>query len=110
MHSPYSINPSARDRAFTLVELLVVISVIAILASLIMGSAVNAKERARRANCMNNLRQFIIATQMYADENGGYLPSGGSDHPDPHDNHIPVVGSNTWHALIRAAGIRLAIT
>lgn len=63
---------SARTiRAFTLVELLVVLSVIAILAALILPVLSRSKSSARRIQCVSNLRQLGVAGQMYWDENGG---------------------------------------
>lgn len=58
-------------RAFTLVELLVVIAVIAILAAIVLPSLSQAKFSARRIKCVNNLRQLGLASQMYWDENDG---------------------------------------
>src|SRR5688500_12149759 len=60
-----------RLRAFTLVELLVTIGIVAILAALV-GAAVNvARGRADAAKCMGNLRQLVAANLAYAAENGG---------------------------------------
>jgi len=61
--------------AFTLVELLVVIAVIAILAGLLLPVLSSAKNRSRRAICLNNQRQLDLGWQMYADENSGNLAS-----------------------------------
>lgn len=60
--------------AFTLIELLVVIAIIAILAALIMGPVTRAKESARGAACISNLRQVGIALQLYVDANNQRLP------------------------------------
>ena len=63
-------------RAFTLVELLVVISVLAILAALLLPALGSAQEKARKAACLSNLRQVGIALQTYAGDNGGRIPYG----------------------------------
>ena len=68
--------PSRPPQAFTLVELLVVIAVIAILASLLLPALANAKERAMRAACCSNLREIGIAVENYAPDYGGRIPYG----------------------------------
>jgi prepilin-type N-terminal cleavage/methylation domain-containing protein/prepilin-type processing-associated H-X9-DG protein len=60
--------------AFTLIELLVVIAVIAILAALLLPALSEAKERAKRTACLNNVRQWTVATLLYADEHEDLLP------------------------------------
>src|SRR5215510_12189494 len=57
--------------AFSLVELLVVISVNGILAALLLPTLARSKASARRVVCVNNLRQLGLAAQMYWDDNGG---------------------------------------
>jgi len=59
--------------AFTLVEMLVVIAVIAILAGLLLPALAKAKETAKSAKCMSNLHQIFVAMSMYVDENEGVL-------------------------------------
>lgn len=66
---------------FTLVELLVVIVVIAILASLLLPAVNAAREAARRTQCINNSRQVALSTQMYHDAHGS-LPPGYGILPD----------------------------
>jgi len=60
---------------FTLVELLVVISIISLLMSIMMPSLRKAREQATRVDCMNNMRQFTFAWMMYAHDNDSKLCS-----------------------------------
>ncbi|MBI2928008.1 MAG: prepilin-type N-terminal cleavage/methylation domain-containing protein, partial [Verrucomicrobia bacterium] len=62
-----------RGRAFTLVELLVVIAVIAILAALLLPALARAKGAARAAICLNNKKQLALTWVLYAQDNEGRL-------------------------------------
>ena len=62
--------------AFTLVELLVVISIIAVLAALIMAAVARGREQAHRATCLSNLRQTHTLLMRFAADNDGALPIG----------------------------------
>lgn len=64
-----------RRRAFTLVELLVVISIIALLLAILMPSLQKAREQAKRIQCMSNLRQIALGFYFYAADNDNRLPS-----------------------------------
>ena len=64
----------ARQRGFTLIELLVTIAIIAILASILFPVFARARENARRASCMSNLKQLALSTLMYVQDCDGYMP------------------------------------
>jgi prepilin-type N-terminal cleavage/methylation domain-containing protein len=64
-----------RTAAFTLVELLTVIAVIAVLASLLMTAVASAKKKSRTAVCIFNLHQISLALDMYLDDYGKRPPS-----------------------------------
>jgi prepilin-type N-terminal cleavage/methylation domain-containing protein/prepilin-type processing-associated H-X9-DG protein len=68
--------PAVGRRAFSLVELLVVIAIISVLVSLILPAVQAAREASRRASCQNNLRQLNVACQNYESQQQR-LPSSG---------------------------------
>ena len=67
---------NSKTKAFTLIELLVVIAIIGILAAMLLPALNTARERARSALCISNLRQIGVAITMYADDHNDYYPPG----------------------------------
>ena len=61
-------------RAFTLLELLVVVAVIALLAGLLLPALAGAKAKASGTACLNNLKQLQLCWQMYVDDHDGWVP------------------------------------
>jgi len=70
-------KPSER-KAFTLIELLVVIAIIAILMAILMPALNRAREQGRRAACLSNVKQLVLAWNMYADENDDKIVNGAT--------------------------------
>jgi len=62
-----------KKEGFTLIELLVVVAIIAILAALLLPALYSAREKARQATCMNNLKNLGLVVMMYANDYSGYV-------------------------------------
>ena len=86
MKNPQNIQNSKtsapRLAAFTLIELLSVIAIIGILAGILIPAVGKVRESSNSATCVSNLRQITAVSLMYANENGGRLPSQGKQPDD----------------------------
>jgi prepilin-type N-terminal cleavage/methylation domain-containing protein len=75
-------QPAGRRTAFTLVELLVVITIIGMLMALLMPAVQSAREAGRRTACSNNITQLALAA-IRSDEQSGFIPGWRNKHPNP---------------------------
>ncbi|MHC4728901.1 MAG: type II secretion system protein [Planctomycetota bacterium] len=81
-----------KKRGFTLVELLVVISIIALLMAVLMPALASVKRQARAAACLSNLRQWGVVFTLYLGDNNGYFNKGdvstGGTGEDPTEGEV----------------------
>lgn len=63
-----------KPSGFTLIELLVTLVIIAILAAMLLPTLNTAREKARSANCVSNLRVIMVGIAMYADTEAAFMP------------------------------------
>ena len=89
-------------RAFTLIELLVVIAIIAILAGMLLPALAKGKERARRTIDVSNLRQWAVASTLYAGDFKDFLPSGirSASLASPDSDDFIWFNGNTWKLFL----------
>jgi prepilin-type N-terminal cleavage/methylation domain-containing protein/prepilin-type processing-associated H-X9-DG protein len=86
-----------RRRGFTLVELLVVIGIIAVLIGILLPTLARARESARRASCLSNLRQVGMAMRFYAYDNHDQVPLGFRS------------GNKQFNSMVRGSNNRLVL-
>jgi len=94
----------ATPRAFTLVELLIVIGIIAVLAGLLLSVRSRASDQAAKAQCVNNLRQLAMAMTMYAQDNDQAFPfCAPLGRPQAKEDWIHWQGTNPDQAINNSA-------
>ena len=89
---------TGKNKAFTLVELLVVIGIIALLISILLPALSKAKESANAVACLSNLRQIVQACHNYSVENKGFIiPAQWEQTPaNPRSSGISYDGNEAW--------------
>lgn len=85
-----------QKRAFTLVELLVVIGIIALLISILLPSLNKARAAAKEVMCQSNLRQIGIGLMLYADQNKGVFPADSDPRYGNTDGDRPARSLGWW--------------
>ena len=93
-------TPRGARRAFSLVELLVVIGTVALLASLLLPVLANAREAARTVKCLSNLRQLGQANSMYVAQSNGWAVPGLMGNNLPPENRIWWHRNDAWRRNI----------
>src|SRR4051812_32434270 len=86
------------SRAFTLTEILIVITMIAALAVLISPAFQSAMRATKKAKCVSNLKQLSGGIGLYAADNNGILPPAQGQYVDPNTSNI---SSLTWDAILQ---------
>ncbi len=100
-------RPYPESRAFTIMEVLVVVSIILVLAAMIFPVVTTVQQRARRVTALHVMQQLSSATASYEAQNNGVLPEEGSKSNDSWQACADPANGKAWYnALPRLVGMR----
>jgi prepilin-type N-terminal cleavage/methylation domain-containing protein len=90
-----------KSAGFTLAEMMVVITISALLSALLLPALSTAKEKSRRAVCKSNIREMLMVLENYADDNAEVLPSSADNSGE---YHSIILSDETFSNLVLIAG------
>ena len=95
---------ASKRNAFTLVEVLVVIGIIAVLIAILLPALSKARDQARRVECSARWRQLAAAVHIYADDNRGKVPPGNRDNNN--EEHCIWLSRNAFDIFVGTMDVR----
>jgi len=87
---------SSDIRFFTIIELVLVIAIIAMLASMLLPALGKARDAARTSACVANMKQFSLVYLFYSNDNDDYLPCLNNLKPGGTNSYGQIVGAKNW--------------